>query len=380
MRTTLLILVCVLAACGGETDASTALPAGAPVAVADSARLSLGEVMGDTIQEFDRVVTPFLLADGRLVVPLNGRSLIRVFAPDGTYQATLGRYGEGPGEFTTLTSAWGRGDTIEAFDFGLRRINRFHPDGSSQTVMLTGGGRTDLAIPGGLSDGWALLRIDAAGNGQRDQWSVQRFDHAGAHVGEVAKLKGFLRQESSGADVSGPTPLSPRPRYVVHDGMIYLAETFEPVIRVFGPDGVLAREIRWDPGTLPAPDVALRVVIDATLAGAPGDQAQSRRRELEGYPPPERVSAFWDFLVDEVGFVWVRPFDASKTYLATSGPRGSGAGGGDWLILSPDGAVVNTVALPDDFEPKQITRDAVVGIARDEMDVQHVHVYPLERR
>src|SRR5262249_7271530 len=147
--------------------------AGTPTAVADSARLRVGLAAGDTAQEFDRIVTPFLRRDGRLVVPLNGRSVIRVFGPDGSLQASLGRSGEGPGELKTLTGAWARGDTIEAFDFGTRRVVRFLPDGSSQTVSLTGGGVTDLAIPGAMLDGWALLRIDGSGMGQRDQMSVQ---------------------------------------------------------------------------------------------------------------------------------------------------------------------------------------------------------------
>src|SRR5687768_15597263 len=116
MRPALAIVTCVLAACGGDRTASTALPAGAPVAIADSARLQLGVISGDSILEFDRVTTPFVLADGRVVVPLRGKSVIRVFAPDGSHQATLGRYGEGPGEFTALGGAWARGDTIEALD------------------------------------------------------------------------------------------------------------------------------------------------------------------------------------------------------------------------------------------------------------------------
>jgi hypothetical protein len=336
----------------------------------------IGAITGDSIQEFARIVTPFLLADGHLVVPDNGKSSIRVFAADGSYQATLGRYGEGPGEFTALVAAWPRGDTVEAVDFQERRIIRFLPDASSETIVLTGGGRTDLAIPGALNDGWALLRIDAAGMNQRDQVSVQRFDRSGAHQGEVAKVEGFLRQETS-AGGGGPSPLSPRPRYSIHAGTIYIAETYEPVIRTFGADGS-TREIRWNPGTPLAPDVALRTAIDAAVAVVPPDQAESRRRSLEGYPPPDRVPVFWDFIVDDLGFVWIRPYNPSQHFMGV-GPNLVPTGG-DWLIVSVDGVVLNTVGLPLDLEPTQITRDVVVGIVRDELGVEYVAVYPLERR
>jgi hypothetical protein len=36
--------------------------------------------------------------------------------------------------------------------------------------------------------------------------------------------------------------------------------------------------------------------------------------------------------------------------------------------------------LPAELQPIQVTRDAVVGIARDELGVEYVRVYPLERR
>jgi hypothetical protein len=341
--------------------------------------LRLGVVAGDSIQEFDRVTTPFVLADGRVVVPLRGKSVIRVFAPDGSHQATHGRYGEGPGEFTALGGAWARGDTIEALDLRNRRIIRFLPDGSSETIVLTGGGRTDAAIPGAAGDGWAVTRIDATGTDQRDQMSVLRFDRAGAYVGEVARVEGMLRQASPAGDISGPSPLSPRARFRLHEGTIYLADTFEPVIRTFGPAGDSARQIRWAPGPLPEPELALRAAIDAAVASAPADQAQRRRIALEGFPPPERVSAFWDFLVDDLGFFWIRPFDPAKNFFG-SGQQGTAGPGGDWLIVSPEGAIVGSVAVPADLELTQITENAVVGIARDELGVEYVRVHALERR
>jgi hypothetical protein len=380
MRRRLVALTCVLAACGGDAASSTAsVPTGAPIAIADSARLQLGVISGDSILEFDRVVTPFLLSDGRVVVPLRGKSSIRVFAPDGSHQATLGRYGEGPGEFTALAGAWARGDTIEALDFMRRRIIRFLPDGSSQTIVLTGGGRTDVAIPGTAGNGWALLRIDAAGTDQRDQMSVQLFDRAGVYVREVAKVEGMLRQASPAGGISGPSPLSPRALYRLHDGTIYLAETFEPVIRAYGLAGDSTRQIRWDPGPLPDPEVALRAAIAAAVASVPVDQAETRRIALEGFPPPERVSTFWDFLVDDLGFFWIRPFDPSKNFFGI-GRQGIAGAGGEWLIVSSGGAVVGSVAVPADLELMQITEDAVVGVARDELGVEYVRLHRLDRR
>jgi hypothetical protein len=378
------LLVLVAAACGADANSSAGLPAGAPVAVADSARLELGVVTGDSIQEFDRVVMPFLLGDGRLVVPLRGKSVIRVFAPDGSHQATLGRYGEGPGEFMALSSAWARGDTIEAFDGGpgggQRKIVRFLPDGSVREVRLANAPASEAVIPGTVRDGWAMFGIASASNGGRDQMIVQRFDRSGAHVGEMAHVEGMFRQQVPGA--SGPNPLSPRALFRVQRGDVYVAETLDPSIRVYEVDADSARVIRWDPGPPPAIDAAMRAGIDGAVAAAPAGQAESRRRMLESFPVPDRVSAFWDFLVDDLGFVWVRPFDPSQhtLYRGAGGPLSGGGPGGEWLIIAPDGATVGMVTLPADLVPMQVTRDAVVGIARDELEVEHVRVHPLERR
>jgi hypothetical protein len=373
-------------ACGSEpAPAADAPPEGTPVAVAATPSVSVGVIEGDATQVFQRVIDPFLTARGLLVVPDAGTMTIRVFDPSGDFVIALGSEGEGPGQFSGLNGAWARGDTIEAFDFRPRRVTRFLPDGTIQTIVLNGGGRTDLALPGAAGDGWALLRIDAAGGGARDQMSVHRFDRAGEYVGEVAKMEGLLRQASSTGRISGPGPLSPRARYDLQDGTIYLGDTWEPTIRAFGPAGD-SSSVRWDPGPAIDPNVALAAVIEAGVASAPPDQADAWRQDLEGYPLPDRVPVFSEFVVDERGFFWIRPFDPSRHGIG-SYPFGrrqpsvlSSSLGGEWLIVSPDGATVGTVTVPLDLEVTQITEDAVVGIARDELGVERVRVHPLERR
>ena len=65
-------MLCLLLACGGPESGGVpagSIPAGAPLGIDGAARLGLGVVDGDTLQEFDRVRTPFLLPDDRLVVP-----------------------------------------------------------------------------------------------------------------------------------------------------------------------------------------------------------------------------------------------------------------------------------------------------------------------
>jgi len=50
-----------------------------------------------------------------------------------------------------------------------------------------------------------------------------------------------------------------------------------------------------------------------------------------------------------------------------------------WLVIDPDGGVLETVDLPEGLRPTDIGEDDVVGVVRDELDIQRVRVYRLTR-
>ena len=148
---------------------------------------------GDSLQEFDRVTTPFRMSDGRLVVPQRRIGLIRIFDADGQYLTTLGRLGEGPGEFQDLSAAWPRADTIEAFDGDLLRITRFLPDDDVEVVSLEPVRSAQVAIPAGFDDGWLVYGVAIVGQDGRDQMPVHWFDRSGALRAEVTRVEGMWR-------------------------------------------------------------------------------------------------------------------------------------------------------------------------------------------
>jgi hypothetical protein len=205
---------------------------------------------------------------------------------------------------------------------------------------------------------------------------VRRIGRDGGDRGEVAHVYGFARFSAPGLG-GGPEPLSPRAALAVSGNRVYIAETLTPTIRVFGPAVGAPREIRW--GARPGGDArdVLRRVIDAAVDQAEPEAAVTTRRRLEAAPMPRQLPVFWTFVVDDLGFVWVRPYDPMRHAFV---PFQSTAAGGRWTILSPEGDVVGAVDVPADFEPSHITRDAVVGIARDEDGVESVRVHPLRRR
>lgn len=65
--------------------------------------------------------------DGSIFIPQSKDNLIKVIAPDTTV-STIGRSGEGPGEFSRLTRIGWIGDSIWTLDPSLKRVTIFGPD------------------------------------------------------------------------------------------------------------------------------------------------------------------------------------------------------------------------------------------------------------
>lgn len=369
----------VLVGCGqanlGHDDM---VPIGTPLELTPEPRVTLGVVEGAKEQMFHEVSTPFLLRDGSVVVPSAGDHEIRVFDRSGTLVRRLGRQGRGPGEFERVGPAWAHGDTIEVFDIALQRITRFPPNGEPQAIQLRG---TQLLWAlGRVPGGWLLVNLAEPGlmrENPRDQIVVQRFDREGVHHLDVAQIEGVRRVRLLGrmtADLFSPTA-----RFRVLDGHLYVADTTEPEVRVLDEDGQRVRSVRWTVETPVAPRAGLEQVRETLRDGRDIDQQLTN---LLGAPLPDGLPAFTDMLVDELGFVWVRPYLPSRDAVAVGGNVAfhRNSTGGDWHILSPDGVRVGTVAMPTNFEPYSISTDALIGIVRDQLGVEFVHVYDLRRQ
>jgi hypothetical protein len=373
-------LTAVSAACGQPDEGATSVTLeGAPQSVNPTPILELGGEADDPSQTFYQVRARVLFTDGRVAVPLGSENLIRVFDGDGALVEDLGGEGEGPGEFAFLSSAWSRGDTVEAADGQLRRITRFGPDGAVEVIRLQGDVSAETSPPGALPNGWVAGGVTQIEMNSRDQVTLYGFSREGELLDEVARTEGIHRIAVDGG--SGVHPLSPRGVVRVGDGRIYVGETMSPRIRVLDLDGTVVRDITWEIAETVDPEAAMGVVREAP------DPLPTFEHLLDGAPTPDRLSVFWDFLVDELGFIWVEPYDPTA-HAAALGGLGSGdyltspGGGaeGPWLILSPTGEVAGYMEIPQGLRPTQITTDRVVGIHVDSLGIESVQVHTLSRK
>ena len=87
-------------------------------------------------------------ADGNLYILDAQNSRVVKVGPDGQFLATLGRSGEGPGEFTRpMSFSVTRSGEVRVFDMGHQGFTVFNPDGSLKSTARVPGG--NFFIPNG---------------------------------------------------------------------------------------------------------------------------------------------------------------------------------------------------------------------------------------
>ena len=322
--------------------------------------------------EFHRVQGMTRLSTGALVVADGGSDEIRLYSEAGDFLGATGGPGEGPGEFTGLVGlARGRGDTLLALDWD-DRMALFAPD-----LGFIG----DLGLPPfsqaihAFDDGTVVvetetmsLHVYEGGGLVRVPSVLWRIDPEGASADSIGETAG----EEQHVVVSGPrqgqtgTLFGRRSHIATYRGHIYQGHAIGMEVEELNAEGELLRILR-------IPDFSLALSSEAIVA---------ERREMMGDDPPgwfRRVieeiparsvrPAYDGLFLDPSGAVWLRPF------------RGRSEQGGPetWQVLANDGTWLGSVEFPANFQVMETGMDAVLGVWRDELDVEHPWVLRLER-
>lgn len=130
MRTLALWMALVLAAaCAPTADDD---PAGAvAIKVAPAPEVVIGGEVSDPDYQLEQAVSALRLDDGTIVVGNSATGQIRFFGGDGRLLRTIGRQGDGPGEFSgRIRLSRGTGRKLRAADGGDRRITVYEADGT----------------------------------------------------------------------------------------------------------------------------------------------------------------------------------------------------------------------------------------------------------
>lgn len=380
-------LVCsaLITACS-PPDAEVALPS--PWDVRNEPLLRIGEFEGDPDYLLQDISGIRLLPDGRIAIADQGHGAIRVFDATGRIQATMGRPGQGPGEFTRLDAIWAVApDTIRAFDGPNMQLTTFLADGSlveSRRLSVSSDalaeipdlGQSPLTTPdfflgafddGSVAVGWTRAGPRSSDSTAPDRLAFARFGSDGTLITDLGNGMGMRRFNGS------PIPFSPFPHAVVYQDSLYFT------------DGVDQIEVRDSGGsvhrTIPIPNPS----SDATEAWSRLDDAIQRQPDayvgaivdrLPDVPKTDLVPRASAFLIDDLGFIWTKTFDPVDDAIGVGDQR---RGGGEWMVTDLNGERVARVTVPDGVEPVEIVGDRLLGIERDELGVQRVVIHEIER-
>lgn len=341
--------------------------------------LNIGVLDGAPEYQLFRVRNALRLGNGHIVVAASNE--LRFYDAEGRYLQTSGREGGGPGEFQQL--GWVRpypGDSIVAYDFGQVRVSlldaagefgrsyRIVPDGEQSFVM----GENVFA------DGTILVKAPLIFSGGFDEGSSRNdedfhtYSTTGEFIDSVATLPGPDQFIQTGGDserrfvsISQP-PFGRESVMDLFESSFYFGSSDTYEIELHSQDGKLHRLIRknFTPRRVTDDDIAAH--IERELAEADDDDERRRRRQaFDDMPVPETMPAYSDLKVDELGNVWVRDFEPDEDAASV------------WTVFNPDGQMLGSVTLAAGFNVNQIGDNYLLGVWRDEYDVEHIHMYGL---
>ena len=366
--------------------------------VAREPTVMIGRTSGDERYLFGEVVGAVVLPDGRIAVADRQAYLIRVYSPEGVHIEDWGGRGEGPGEFSDglLKLFPYRGDSILVKQFANSGSNVYDDRGRfgravapemwvlfhherpslgfdpSATPVLTcctlWGPLPNGALLGSYSD-----MVSMAGSGTRRGSVMAAIVPAEGGVPEPAGLfeGGQYHVDSEGRlselqfQVRFSMTVGPDGHFVT-EGDAYSIEAYDS-------DGSLRRIIRLARGPRPVTD-EVKADHEARLRAqftSPENEEWLRRKLAVPYP--SHLPAFDRLHADPEGNVWAR----QQRFGAEDGI--AGATTHEFFVFGADGRFFGVIELPGSLEVYQIGTDFLLGKVSDELDVDRVHLYQIDK-
>lgn len=393
------LLIALLAGCG--TDSSQASPA--PL-VRDSAGIrivehiapqwaagegwslaaepvTIGSLAGAPEDQLFNVAAVKRLDDGRLLVANRGTGELRFYSAAGAYERTIGRSGSGPGEFRSIAAVEQHADSFFVIDQTLRRISVFTLEGDfvrDFTIPLV----RHLANPSGIfADGTLLFggidigieRGEVVQGRARDPMRYFRI----SGEGEVLDSLGpFLGPERMAVVSSEGGRTAVRIEFAEFSAVFTIRAGGDVVLTALGeeyefgylqPDGIPDLLVRrpHSPRAVTEADLARQLRLrEEAMASRGGPAIPAMPTVLSA----ENFSAYGPVVQDRIGNTWVSEYRP----LWEEGPA-------RWSVFDPQGVWLGEVEIPEKMQILEIGSDYLIGLFRDDLDVEYVRVYSIDK-
>jgi hypothetical protein len=390
VRTLILPIAALVAACGAEPEG----PARPTAEIQDSAGVrivvnpapdaagprftlsaeplaTIGVVEGAPEYQLTRA-SAVRLSDETIVVFNGGTQELRFYDATGQYLRTVGREGEGPGEFKQASLA-GRlaGDSVLVLDGGSSRVTVVGPGGEVRSYPLSSELGFAPVLEGALANGRMLFALRTLPNFQAPP-GVLRESQAVAWLepsGSVQRLGEFPGMEVSRVGGAAfPVPLAPGMAVAANGGRAAVGDNATYSVNVYDDTGTLLQVVRLNRPPTPAQpgDFELGLPAILRLDSAGGRRQTSFTVTLDQMPHHETLPAYGDVRLDYAGNLWVG--DYAVEWLAQ--PR-------TWSMFDPEGIYVGRLEVPDRSTVLDIGEDWILLRTLDDLDVERVVLYGL---
>lgn len=324
---------------------------------------------------FNPVTHMALGPDGLLYTTHAGEGTVRRWTADGVPAGSLGRRGEGPGEFQYPFGLGFFGDSLWVWDVVAVRVSYFDLEGGflgSVQVRGNAGGATGspvrpvVPLRDGTFMGMTLPASTSIARGSQTESPFVRLNADGRSLNRIwtqpwrrhdTFATSSARQPFGDDHLSG---MGARGLLVV-ERRAWTGEG-DPTMRVseigFDGDTIFTAAVPYDPVPLPAER------FDSVVGAWAGGNVASEARIREAMYRPSYLSAVSRLIGAQDGTVWLQRFDPVEV---VGGERMI-----EWWVLDDEGAPRARALTPVGLDVKLIAEGMVWGIERDELGVEYI--------
>ena len=335
----------------------------------------LGASLNDPNDQFGRLLSVALMADGGLVVLDANPISLRTYRPDGYPRADFGGEGDGPDEMRSPVQVAVVDHMVVAVDERGTRL-RFDLDGRLEEtarfeIADSCDERSNGRVAGLLADGAVLVRCEERLFGRvrgeyRQEVGLVRLPAPTAAPETIGWFPADSGRTDDGA-VAIPRPYAPRIRllHVSASNRLYVASTDRPRVDAFGFDGrsLGSLELPLLPRRTRQRDYAEHIEESTRVGGSDNDQ-RVVREWAEEMPRASETPVIRRLVAGDGDEVWIQGWMDS----------------GVWIILdAPSGRVRARVNIASGIEVVAVTGDRVALLSRDLFGVETLSVHRYRR-
>lgn len=324
------------------------------------------------------------LSDGSIVIQDNGASRLAVFDAMGRPVRTIGRAGQGPGEFEWMGGTYRCAADTLIVDQGSW-ISVFAPDGRfvGQELIKRSAGTVQSGIEGVSDNCSSLLLAEYSWvEPQPERFSrpsaLYWWTRGTARWDTVITFPGpdLVRLQVGGREVGASVPFGRNPVWATRHDLVYYGSSDHAELKIIERTGRVQRVIRWaaPAASVDADDRALYARRRERYLKQNPEEAVVYR-PLEDYPVPSRKPFLAGIVVDDADHIWVRQYPRAAGGLPQILEPAAEDPAEMWWVFAPDGRWLGGVTMPSGVKVFRIGADRLLGLYVDTTSVEHVRAY-----